>query len=436
MNKPLRCLSALAALVLFHVAWAQFGPAQVMYRTPGANSRSLEAHDMNADGVPDLLMGTGRGVFVNYGVGGGAFGEPEPIIADDASEHVAVAIDVDGDAYTDVAYGSNTTGALGYLLANGDNSYGVNLVLAPNGYKVFGLWAVDWDNDGDQDLMVAREYGLFLHRNNTGVLGSAEFMIGPNFERPAADFADIDGDGWIDVVVGGWSSATIQYHRNTGGGQPQLMGFLHSGNETWPADIEIVDIDGDGDLDVLASLLSEDELHYYINEGGVFGTTWGELIPGLSAPEALDSGDIDGDGDPDLLLAAYAGGGIGVQLNNGDGTWTAVDQEYHSFEVRAVELADLNADNAPDICFSSYGDGRVAVALNDGNGTYPATDETVPCFGKAMRVETTELNGDDRPDVIVASYEPDAVAYALSQPGGGLGEFQQLQGVLRQDYPA
>ncbi len=434
MTIPRRC--SFLAFGIANAVLAQFGPAQVLYRTPGANSRSLEAHDMNADGVPDLLMGTGRGVFVNFGLGGGAFGEPEPIIEDDASEHVAVAIDIDGDAYTDVAYGSNTTGALAYLLSNGGNGFGVNMVLAPNGYRVFGLWAVDWDNDGDKDLMVAREYNLILHRNNGGMLGSAEFMIGPNFERPAADFADIDGDGWIDVVVGGWSSSTIQYHRNTGGGQPQFMGVLHTGNETGPADIEVVDIDGDGDQDVLASLLTENELHYYLNDGGAFGTTWGELYSDSDAPESFESGDIDGDGDADLLSAAYDGYGVGVRLNNGDGTWTVLDLEYHSFDVYAVALADLNGDDALDICFSSYGDGRVAVALNDGSGTYPATEETVPCFGEAMRIETTDLNGDDRPDVIVASYEPDAVAYALSQPGGGLGEFQQLQGVFREDYAA
>lgn len=134
--------------------------------------------------------------------------------------------------------------------------------------------------------------------------------------------ADLDGDGDLDLLIGE-ASGTLNYYRNDGGPRGPVFELVSDefhdidpGRRSVPA---VLDVDGDGDLDLVVGAESG-RLHVHANvgsrsapafeEGGLLGPA----TPGFAAPAF---GDLDGDGDLDLVAGAV-GGGLYLYLRTGN----------------------------------------------------------------------------------------------------------------------
>ena len=138
---------------------------------------------------------------------------------------------------------------------------------------------------------------------------------------------DLDADGDLDLIVGE-SSGTLNYYRNDGG--PGSPDFVLVSDEFQDIDIgrrsvpTILDLDADGDLD-LAVGTEASGLLFYLNEGSprepVFVETvpFAPAVPTFTAPVFVD---IDGDGDRDLVAGGVGGGDHGLPQTIGVG-WTS-----------------------------------------------------------------------------------------------------------------
>ena len=111
--------------------------------------------------------------------------------------------------------------------------------------------------------------------------------------------------------------------------------------------VTCVDVDNDGDMDVVATGFDGNELNIWPNDGS--GTlTYAGGYPTLSEPMALGYGDIDGDGDGDVLIGYYSLGYVSILWNAGDGSFgTRTDCPVGPVS-RAVALGDLDADGDLD----------------------------------------------------------------------------------------
>ena len=183
---------------------------------------------------------------------------------------------------------------------------------------------VDIDGDGDLDLVITEDYGVVNFFENTGS------ATNPQFETPVnpgwipdttiidVAFGDLDGDGDYDIVAMSYYGQ-IYYYENTGSAtNPQFanrvvnpfnlnLGSVNIGIPT------MVDIDGDGDLDLFISDIYGG-LYFFENTGS-------PTAPNFSTPATVDPfgitssiylriatfADIDGDGDYDLLVSEYYG---------------------------------------------------------------------------------------------------------------------------------
>jgi len=144
-----------------------------------------------------------------------------------------------------------------------------------------------------------------------------------NFSSPF--FANLDGDGEWDLVLGNGSSARVDCFRNLGAGVPprflrdtSILASIYTGggagtNSDYPV---MVDIDADGDLDLVVGGFNG--LLYYNNVGDTLAPQWQRidtLFTAISSEIGTDAkpafADLDGDGDPDLLI------GIGESLFGG-----------------------------------------------------------------------------------------------------------------------
>lgn len=268
----------------------------------------------------------------------------------------------------------------------------------------------DSDGDGDADLY-CRGFGL-LHNDGGG-----------QFARLNADAAsvatngvamDVDGDGDLDIV--GLGSADnkrneLSWWRNDGANRVPFAGTIGTVALPFDAVVRALDLDNDGDMDVLAGAASQ---HLYRNDGGgVFTDITTTALPtGTNPPppnafpmKAAVVADFDGDGHVDLFLARDvqfpASPQDSLYLNNGSG----------SFVDASSALVDLqNTHDAEGIDFDSDGDidlllanpGVLKLFENDGLANFvDVTAQHLPSVSVAT-VIAVDVDGDGDDDIVVA----------------------------------
>lgn len=201
--------------------------------------------------------------------------------------------DLDGDGDQDLVIGGysgliyykniGTAGDPYFLEINsGEDGYPFSNVSLPSPYGSATPAFADVDGDGDLDLLVgAVKYSstgaLFFYRNGDSDGGnstSPDFnqdtdnnpFVGVNpGDRPYPAFADVDGDSDLDLIIGGYYSAStyfylIQFYKNEQETPGTPVYVQHTGIEnpfffeditrtTYETPLAFADLDGDGDLD-------------------------------------------------------------------------------------------------------------------------------------------------------------------------------------------
>ena len=195
--------------------------------------------DLDGDGDIDLIVGNGDGdiaYFENTGTvtnpeftQRNGIANPFADITKGSSSTFALA-DLDGDGDLDLAVGVNdrvvsyyenigTLAEPDFVLRAGESNPLNNINIGFPNTPVF----VDLDSDNDSDLVIGDNNGNILYFENVGTTTEAIFTQGANGDNPfyrvyvefsAPVFADLDGDGNPDLVVGEWG--TIHYFKNTG----------------------------------------------------------------------------------------------------------------------------------------------------------------------------------------------------------------------------
>jgi hypothetical protein len=190
--------------------------------------------------------------------------------------------------------------------------------------RVADVQAADVDADGDLDLAVAvfgwRSTGkvvLLENRGEKDERGVPRFVERVLDARPGAinvPFVDLDRDGRLDIIVLlSQHFETVVAYLNDGKGWFEPKTIYEAPHPDWgSAGIEVVDLDADGDLDVL--LVSGDTLDTNILKPHQ-GVQWLENegsfpfrvhhLASLAGAHKVRAADLDGDGDLDLAAASF-----------------------------------------------------------------------------------------------------------------------------------
>ncbi|MBI1373590.1 MAG: tandem-95 repeat protein, partial [Phycisphaera sp.] len=216
---------------------------------------------------------------------------------------------------------------------------------------------------------------------NDGTLGTA--------------FADLDGDGDLDVITG--SPGAIRVYFNDGAGHfTDSMQLLVSEN-TYA--IAAGDLDGDGDIDFVAGNDGQ-KSRIYFNDGTGYFTTSTTLFNVDDTVEVLLP-DIDGDGDLDYMVINH-GGSSWVYFNDGSGGYNnRVYVGFGSGETRGAAVGDVDNDGDLDIIEARDGGFANAVLLNDGLSNFSSSASLSTDLTRDVALG--DVNGDGFLDLIEAT---------------------------------
>jgi len=339
--------------------------------------------------------------------------------------------------------------------------------------------AGDADGDGDLDIALAMEFepNVLLLNDGTGRFSDASDRL-PRDIHDSEDvaFADFDGDGDLDLVLVSEDDRTDEFYLNDGSGRfvdasarlptddvsnalalidlngdgaPDVLTgnigidrvLLNDGQarfsdvtaERWPQsgtsrtqDIEIADIDGDGDADVVVANEGQNEL--FVNyEGRLVDESESRLPSREDETREIKAVDVDADGDIDLVVAnvAFVTEGSAqdyLLLNDGTGVFTTADSRRFPEDARnnfTIQVADLEGDGdfdvlAPSTEFGATGAGDYLVLLNDGAGRFESagagTVLPTAATGNGFDIEVADFDGDGLDELLLCNRASGPVA--------------------------
>lgn len=257
----------------------------------------------------------------------------------------------------------------------------------------------DLDGDGDLDAVFANPMGnpaqVWLND------GQGLFVdIGQKLTQygHGVGLADFDGDGDLDaVIVCHQAILSTKIYLNDGSGQFTDSGQDFDDDRFSAADVNLLDLNGDGFVDIHILYYSESGMpdKVYLNDGHAnFSDS------GLSLDEDFIAwGDLDDDGDVDYFGKLW-GQGYVAMLNDGSGQFSLGWQmDDNLATVSDIALADFDADGDLDALiangFRDTGSNPSRLLWNDGRGQFSDSGQALfETMGAHLVVGDIDLDGD------------------------------------------
>jgi hypothetical protein len=340
---------------------------------------SLAAGDLDGDGDLDLVSGgidDQVNVWQNDGTPFDSAWTRQEVGSHSSNVTSVAAGDLDGDGDLDLVSGGEDN-RLNAWQNDGSPFSGTwsQQQVGSHAWYVYAVAAGDLDGDGDLDLVSGGwDMKVNVWQNDGSPFSAAwtQQEVGSHASSVTSVAAgDLDGDGDLDLVSGGydkkinaWQNA--QVHRN--------MPFNHTPAEAGSHTNSVLsvaagDLDGDGDLDLVSGGY-DDQVNVWRNDGSPFDAgAWASQNVGSHTEYvySVATGDLDGDGDLDLVSVTYDKK-INVWQNDGtpfDNAWTPQEVGSHASAVRPLAVGDLDGDGDLDLVSGGY-DNKVIAWQNDG----------------------------------------------------------------------
>jgi hypothetical protein len=348
--------------ILLGISQSPSQPAQCQpdagFSTPVAYTSSSAPHlvrvvDVDGDGRLDLITATTDGeqtLIFSRGLADGGLGYPQLIPTGPSPSDIELA-DLNQDGLLDVVVTSpdytNYHDTVWVTLAAGDGGF-----LGPESYPVLhaphSVLVFDYDHDGNADLMLSiRESSQveWLRGIGDGGFEDAGSWLMDGDPNSLAE-ADFDHDGAPDWVAADFSAGLLELHMGDLSASP-----LTTPVSSYPEQAVAADLNRDGWQDVVVA--GRGGIDILLNDGAGHLSTPTHYWPTENADVVVVT-DLDGDGVPDLLSSSNdQGQGIDIFWGVGDGTFQGPEQIPLVMWVTGFGVGDLDGDGRNDLIYTS-----------------------------------------------------------------------------------
>lgn len=273
---------------------------------------------------------------------------------------------------------------------------------------LYGAMAGDLNRDGFVDLTTvdedAADLRVTLNRaDGTGTFGP---FLTPfqhiGVESSPNESCDIDNDGKMDIAVSSTDNGSVFLVRGRGDGHWAGAQEVALGTSPETHGVAVLDIDGDGDWDVVNANHAASNLAVMTNTNGVLSTP-AFIDSGVDGEYALNSGDLNNDGISDLVVGGQDSQQIIVLLGNGDGTFTAQTPQDAGGRVWKLVLGDVNGDGKLDVATVNGDSDSAAILFGNGDGTL-GSPMVFNTSGTEVGTVLGDLDGDGDLDWVISSF--------------------------------
>ena len=386
-----RLLAAAAALLL-SLAACGYGNSGCYYSCgpvgPVNVPNSIAVADVNADGVPDLLVATtlDQGGFANPG-------------------------------FANVILGVGGT----------PGTFATGVQYATTGSNPSSIAVADLTGSGKLDLVIAN-YGsgsvsVFMHGATAGTFQTAVNVVTGGAPNQVV-IGDLNGDGHPDLVLADLRTSgnvIVLFQDPANPGSFQAPVNLPTGKVT--SSVAVANLAGNpaGPLDIVAATYDaagDNGAVYVFMHGASAGTFLAPVtFPAGAQPQAVRIADVNGDGLPDIIVANYFPGadgigipGVSVLLQDPANPGHFLAPVTYPTPDGAIDVAvgDLDGDGRPDLVVATIDPdftGGVSVLLQNAAPAQAGTFGTATVyagFGQPLSVAIADLNADGHPDIAVA----------------------------------
>jgi hypothetical protein len=275
--------------------------------------------------------------------------------------------DIDGDGHNDVIAASRMADQVVWW-RNADG-LGTTWIEQTVGYApgVVSVDPKDIDGDGDPDIVAACG-----EANDLSWWKSHVTPIGVSWTKHAIDASyygaadvvaeDIDGDGDIDVVSTNWTYHSASWWGNLNGTGASWTEHIIDTGILGPRDLQVGDIDNDGDQDAVVVTSENDLIVWWENTDGI-GSTWTEhVLTNHFEGWGVCITDVDGDADNDIVVCSSlpSPGSVIWLENTGDGSspciaWIEHIVDSDTSELTSVVADDVDNDGDQDLISGGFG---------------------------------------------------------------------------------
>ncbi|WP_459209719.1 T9SS type A sorting domain-containing protein [Aquimarina rhabdastrellae] len=378
----------------------------------------------------------------------GDFGEEQVISTKAIGAKFVIAKDLNNDGYIDIISASKDDNKIAwYKNTSLQNQFEDARVITRQVKFPNDVYVGDFDGDNDVDILSLSQHDAkvawYENIDGYGFFGNQRIIterVGTGNSVPTAYPTDIDGDGDLDISVG--KGNELSWYENIDGKGDFSAQHIFSNESGHPRIARASDIDKDGDMDLLFGYYRDDRIVWYenIDGNGTFGdqkviTTSGGTNGSLVSMEISD---IDGDGDDDIIAVSFDRYKINWYENDGTGTFSS--HNFDANETGSIYPADIDGDNDIDIvAVSINGSNNDSVSWYenvDGNGGFSVEHyvSNVRIHGNSINVADMDNDGDL--DILTASgHNNTSGKLAWYENINGVGDFSEQQVITEVDKP-
>lgn len=265
-------------------------------------------------------------------------------------------------------------------------------------------------------LVVLMVGGIVVTTNGHAQVSFAEHVLPSSGANPRLVLAvDLDGDGDTDIVSAISGISTINWWESDGGEPPTFVERIISTTADSPWGIFAADLNGDGHMDVVAATSDDDKIAWWESDGGL-PPAFVERVISTAAdePRSVVASDVDGDGDMDVLSASLFDDTI-AWYENLDGSGLEFFERIVSARADGADTvfaADVDGDGDIDVLSASQFDDKIAwYESNGGSPPLFVEREISTTADVANWVSAADLDRDGDTDVLSTSSHDDKIAW-------------------------